>query len=313
MGKALLWIPVLAGLTTGGCQGEVARPKADAPTIVSLNPCSDAILAEVLPAERLLAISHYSHDPAGTSMDLALARTFRATGGTVEEVLALDPDMVVGSAFMPPATRTALADMGVEVVTLGIASTVAESQTQVRELAIAVGEPERGEALARRMGQAIARLERGRSATPVSTVLWQPGGIVPGEATLVSELMRRAGLASHSAARGLQQADYLSLEQVLTDPPDVLLVAGAERAQRHPALDALPQTRREAYDPSLLYCGGPSVIRAAARLEAVRNSFETAARPASSSPPQDEWRKAQISVHPEEPVKPQAEKASQRT
>lgn len=267
MAKALLWIPAFAGMTIGGCQERLERQQVTAPTIVSLNPCSDAVLAEVLPRERLLAISHYSHDPAGTSMDLALARTFRATGGTVEEVLALDPDIVVGSAFMPPATRAALERTGVRVVTLGIASSVAESQRQVRQLAVAVGEAERGRGLARRMGDAVAEMEARRRAKPVATVLWQPGGIVPGEQTLVGELMRRAGLASHTAARGMRQADYLSLEQVMADPPTLLLVAGAERAQHHPALDQLPNTRREAFDPSLLYCGGPSVIRAAARLE----------------------------------------------
>ena len=202
-------------------------------------------------------------------MDLAVARRFRATGGTVEEVLALDPDIVVGSTFMPPSTRAALERLGMRVETLGIAATVEESQDHVRQLAAAVGELERGEALARRIGQAAARLERGQAATPVPTVLWQPGGIVPGEATLVGDLMRRAGLANHSAARGMHQADYLSLEQVLADPPALLLVAGSERAQHHPALGGLPRTRREDFDPSLLYCGGPSVIRAAARLEQV--------------------------------------------
>lgn len=254
-----------------GCT-PVAAPSPSAaakPTVVSLNPCSDAILAELLPPERLLAVSHYSHDPAGTSMDLALARQFRATGGTVEEVMALDPDVVVGSTFMPPATRTALERLGMRVETLGIASSVEKSQDQVRELAVAVGERERGEALAQRIGTAAARLEQRRNATPVATVLWQPGGIVPGEATLVGDLMLRAGLTSHSAARGLHQADYLSLEQVLADPPALLLVAGAERAQQHPALAHLPGMRREQFDPSLLYCGGPSVIRAAARLEQV--------------------------------------------
>lgn len=269
--RVVRWAGLLAAVAVAGCGPATVRPPApDAPTVVSLNPCSDAILAEVLPPERLLAVSHYSHDPQGTSMDLALARSFRATGGTVEEVLALDPDMVVGSVFMPPATRAALADMGLRVETLGIASTVAESQAQVRALAAAVGEPERGEALAARIGRAAAQLEQGRGRAAPATVLWQPGGIVPGEDTLVGELMRRAGLASHTAARGMHQADYLSLEQVLADPPALLLVAGAERAQRHPVLDVLPQTRRAAFDPSLLYCGGPSVIRAAARLGEVR-------------------------------------------
>lgn len=266
-GRTTVWLASAALMLAAGCTPAADAPRRPAkPTVVSLNPCSDAILAELLPPSQLLAISHYSHDPAGTSMDLALARTYRATGGTVEEVLALNPDIVVGSTFMPPATRAALSDLGLDVVTVGIAATVEESQAQVRDLAIAVGAPERGEALASRIGQAAAKLEAGRGVQTRSAVLWQPGGIVPGEATLVADLMRRAGFSSHTASRGMQQADYLPLEQVLADPPDLLLIAGDDRAQRHPALRALQVTRIESFDPALLYCGGPSVIRAAARL-----------------------------------------------
>lgn len=275
------WRAALAVALLGGCSAApvpAARQAAIAPTVVSLNPCSDAVLAEVLPPVRLLAVSHYSHDPAGTSMDLAVARRFRATGGTVEEVLALDPDIVVGSTFLQPATRAALEQAGVQVETFGIASSVAESQAQVRRLAAAVGEAGKGEALARRMAQAVARLERAAPKKPVGTVLWQPGGIVPGEGTLIGELLRRAGLANHTAARGMHQADFLPLEQVLADPPALLLIAGNERAQHHPALDQLPQTRRAMFDPSLLYCGGPSVIRAAARLEEISQPAISAVR-----------------------------------
>lgn len=238
------------------------------PTIVSLNPCADAILAEVVAPGQLLAISHYSHDPAATSMDIAKARSFPATGGTVEEVLALDPDVVVGSTFMDPATVKAFERLGVRVEMLGIASTVADSEAQVRQLAALAGEPERGEALVERIDGALAATAHGGPS--VSTVLWQDGGIVPGEGTLVTALMEHVGLSSHSAARGMEQADYLSLERLLADPPSLLLVAGNERAQSHPALARLAGMRTERFASNLLYCGGPSIIRAVERLVEVR-------------------------------------------
>lgn len=254
----------------GGCAAPPAPAPAARRTIVSLNPCTDAILAEVADPAQILAISHYSHDPRGTSMDLAQARRFRTTGGTVEEVLALDPDVVVGSTFMDPATRGALADLGMRVETVGIASTVADSTAQVRQFAALAGHPERGEALVRRIEASLAAARSGEP--PVPAILWQPDGIVPGDGALVSELMRRTGFANHSAARGMEQADYLSLERLLTDPPRVLLVAGAERGQHHPALARVPQMQRAAFDPSLLYCGGPTIIRAAERLAEIRRS-----------------------------------------
>ena len=241
----------------------------DLPTIVSLNPCTDAILAEVADPAQVLAISHYSHDPAATSLSLDDARRFRATGGTVEEVLALDPDIVVGSTFMDPATVKAFARLGVRVEMVGIASTVTDSKAQVEQLAAVAGEPGKGRALVGRIDAALAATAHG--GPPVSTVLWQDGGIVPGEGTLVSELMAHTGLASHSAARGMQQADYLSLELLLADPPELLLVAGNERAQSHPALTQSGEMRTAPFASNLLYCGGPSIIGAVDRLQEIQS------------------------------------------
>ncbi len=248
------------------------EPPPPHPRIVSLNPCTDAMLAEIAEPAQILAISHYSHDPGGTSMDLAAARRFPATGGTVEEVLALDPDMVVAGGFLAPATRNALEKLDIRVETFGIAGSVAESVAQVHRMGKLTGREERAEQLAMRIERAVARAERNAPSEKPTAVLWQPGGIVPGENTLVSELLRSAGFTSLSAARGMRQAEYLALERVLADPPELLLVAGQERMQRHSALAGLPNMQRVEYDPSLLYCGGPAIIRAIERLVAIRES-----------------------------------------
>lgn len=263
--RLLLLVVFLAGCA------EPAPRSTTHPTIVSLNPCTDAVLAEVADPGQILAISHYSHDPRATSMPLAEARRFRATGGTVEEVLALDPDVVVAGSFLPPATAQAFARLGVRVETFGIVPDLAENAAQIRRLATLAGHPERGEALLARIDRALAATRH--EGRPVAALLWQEGGIVPGEETLIARLMAHAGFASHSAARGLGQGAYLPLEQVLADPPQVILAAGDERMLTHPALRALAGVRYESFDPSLLYCGGPTIVRAATRLAQIRSDI----------------------------------------
>ena len=261
-----------------GCSSPPA-PRADDMRlrIVSLNPCTDAILAEIEP-DKLVAVSRYSHDASASSMPLAQARRWPATGGSVEEIVAARADVVVASSFLPPATRSALERLQIPVVTYGMSSDVAGNLDQVRALADAVGEPEAGEALAMRIEAALAdAAPRAESPRP-ETVLWQPGGIVAGEGALVVDLMRRVGLQPASATRGLGQGDRLPLEAVLIDPPELLLHAGARgdeqsRTLHHPALRKLP-TRRAEFAPELYYCGGPSLIRAARRLAEIRDESE---------------------------------------
>lgn len=272
-------VPLLA-LALAGCTAAPAREagsRSDLPTVVSLNPCTDAILAEVADPAQILAISAYSHDPASSSMDLATARRFAAVSGTVEEVLALRPDLVIGTTFTPPATVAALRRLGLRFEPIGIAATVEQSEAQIRHLAALTGQRQRGEALVGRIEAALAA-NRAPAGPPVEALIWQSGGIVAGEGTLIVDLLRHTGFANAAAARGLGQADALPLEQLLADPPQLVFAAshGAgnqDRMLAHPALARLPDLRRAPLDPALLWCGGPTIVRTVARLGAVRRAW----------------------------------------
>ena len=265
-------------LALGSCapspHGQTAHKQ---PKIVSLNPCTDAILAEVADPEQLLAISAYSRDPASSSMDLGVAKRWPATNGTVEEVLALRPDVVVSGTYTPASTRAAFAGLGLRLEELPIAATVAESKAQVRQLAALAGHADRGEEMVARIEAALEAAKPPTDTVPISAVVWQSGGIVAGDGTLIADLLRRTGFANLAAARGLGQAQVLPLERMLADPPQVILAAGNAGAQenrmlRHQALATLRNTQRVKLDSSLLWCGGPTIVKAAARLAEIRDS-----------------------------------------
>ena len=109
--RALAVACVLAAGSLSGCAAAPARHElSDGLRIVSLNPCTDAILAKVAP-DKLVGVSHYSHDPSAASMPVAQARRWPANGGSVEDILAAHANMVVASSFLPLATRKALDDL----------------------------------------------------------------------------------------------------------------------------------------------------------------------------------------------------------
>ena len=268
-----------AALAIGGCARDIPPAPAAHPTVVSLNPCADAILAEVAAPGQLLAVSHYSHDPRGSSMPLAQARRFPATGGTVEEIVALGPDLVVGDSFTAPATRQALQRLRICFAALPIATTIAASEDQVRGLARLVEQPAAGEQLVGEIERSLQMAAPPAGWTPLSAIVWQGGGLVAGDETLIAGLLTRAGFHSAAAVRGLGQGAILPLEAMLADPPQVILAAGDPRANgdrllRHPVLANLRETARARLDPGLFYCGGPSIPRALARLSAIRDGLK---------------------------------------
>jgi iron complex transport system substrate-binding protein len=253
-------------------------------TILSLNPCTDAILAQVADRGQIRGISAYSRDPAQSSMDVALARSLPVSGGTLEEVLVAYPDVVVTGGVVPPDMRDAYARAGLRLEEFGMAGTVATSEAQVRRMAALAGHRERGEALVGRIEAALTAAAPGAGERKVSALVWQAGGMVPGREALVTELLERAGFVSFSAERGMRQADVLPLELVVAKPPEVILVAGKnsggalsdpgeDRMLSHPVLAGLTGVRRFGFDPKLEWCGGPTIIAAARRLGEVRRAL----------------------------------------
>jgi iron complex transport system substrate-binding protein len=257
----------------------IATPLSAAPRrIVSINPCIDAVLMEVAEPGQILAISHYSQDARSTSIPLTIARRFAATSGTAEEVVALRPDIVLAGAHVSPSTIAALQRLKVPVQTFKVPESVAESIAQVRAIAAAAGQPARGEALVRRIEQAVARAQaaaRKRGAA-VPALIWQGSGLVPGENTLADELLRLAGFRNMSAAYGLKRWDVLPLEHLAARPPRVLLSDSGtgDRMTGHRVLRRLDRRMlRAQFDERLLSCAGPVIIRALDRLSKVRASL----------------------------------------
>lgn len=275
---------VLAALLAlAGCRDWSDRPADGAvrPRIVSLNPCTDAVLAEVAAPGQLLAISHYSHDPSSSSMDPETAARFAETSGTVEEVAALEPDVVVASTFTPAATAQGLRDLGIAVRLEPMPADLPAAVAQVRDLAALAGNRSVGEALVARIEGAARQAAPPAGRTPIPALVWESGGIVAGDQTLIADLLRRAGFVNAAAVRGLSQADYLPLERVLAVPPRVIFTVGSplaeeDRMLRHPALRRVRDMVRAPLDRSLIWCGGPTIPRALARFAQVRRELREA-------------------------------------
>lgn len=271
-------VTVAASAVAAGASAAAKRPR-----IVSINPCADALLMRLADPEQIAGISHYSHDPAATSIPLEVARRFKTTSGTAEEVVALAPNVVMSGPHVAPSTIFALERMRIRVLKFSVPESIEESEQQIREVAAAVGSPERADALIDSIRDAVAAARPpSEPQHRVSAVIWQSGGMVPGPGTLADQLLRLTGYENVSAAYGLQKWDILPLELLIASPPALVLSGSTYRADRdrmlgHPALRHLSNrvTFRN-YPFRLLQCGGPTIIEAVGRLSEVRRQMSGA-------------------------------------
>jgi iron complex transport system substrate-binding protein len=287
-GQRLLGGMVAVALALSGCSPAAFAPPAlpaKPMRIVSMNPCIDAVLMQVAEPQQIAAISHYSHDPRATSIPLDQALRFPAISGDAEEVIAAGPDLVISGPHVSIQTVAALKRLGIPVLQVPVPETVEDNKAQIRAIAEGIGQAAKGKALNDRIDATLARAAT--SKPPVSALIWQGSGLVPGTGTLADELLRLTGFENKSSALGLKAWDILSIEGLLASPPDVLLTGEADlgagnadggRMLSHPIFKKAGKRIRTGHFPSrFLQCGGPMIIPAVEQLAAVRRDLE--ARP----------------------------------
>ena len=273
-GRLAVLILLLAG--PAGCAPQplaAARaPRADGrPRVMSLNPCIDAILLRVADPDQILSISHYSHDPRASSVDVRIARRYPANFETAEEVVAVRPDVVLLGPHVAPATRDRIRSLGIRFVTLTVPSTISEGLDQVRDVARAVGFPARGDALIARIDRALTLAKPPRASRPIPAIIQQGGGLVPGTGTLADELLSRTGFYNMSGTYALKMWDILPLELMVDHPPRVVLTdLAGRRGQDRGLPQGVPGLSFAHFPERLLQCSGPNLIEAAGRLARIR-------------------------------------------
>ena len=204
-------------------------------------------------------------------MPLAEARRYPATGGTVEEVLALRPDVVVTGSFLdvrPPRRPSP----GLACVSKRSGSPRRLPKAR-RKCGVAGGGWRALRRAAKRWFRASRAASRPRAARDRRCPRWcgRKAGSSPARRRWSRNCSATAALPACRRRAGWGRAPTLPLEQVLADPPQLVIAAGDERMEHHPALRGLRGVRYAELEPNLLFCGGPTIPRLAAKIAELRD------------------------------------------
>jgi iron complex transport system substrate-binding protein len=275
-------IPAIFFLTAafGPGAGLAAQPSR----IVSLDLCVDQLLIELAPRDRIAAVTHLAADPALSAVPQK-AQGIRITHGGAEDVLRLDPDLVLAGPFGVSATVSLLQRLGKRVVVVPLASDLDGVRAAVRTVAAAIGEETRGGNLIADLDRRLAALPPA-SGTPLGAVIYQIGGTVSGPGSLADAALAAAGLHNKAGAYRLSRGGQAPLEALVADPPDLLVLAGSPDAYRtvhadnlrHPALAYLHRRPTVEVPWQLWLCATPHVVDAVERLAEARQRIEAGSR-----------------------------------
>ncbi|WP_296518668.1 ABC transporter substrate-binding protein [Rhodopseudomonas sp.] len=241
------------------------------PRIASINVCTDQLLIRLADPEQILGLSRYASDASQSSIAEQVSR-YRALSGGAEDVLVLQPDVVVAGRYDRRATRELLQQNGVHVAEFDVVPTsLAEVRDQIRQMGEITQHPDRASAEIARLDAAIARAHAAMAHKPYRVLpLWRRGW-VSGSGSLIGLLFAEAGLANAASEFGVTLGGFVPLEAIVSLKPDLLLVSeagdfaedGGRAFLLHPALQRFyPPSKRIVLPERLTVCGGGSLAEA---------------------------------------------------
>ena len=219
--------------------------------IVSLTLGTDEILLSLVDPKRILAITRYASDPGISNVsDLASAIPSRIKHPSVEMIVALQPDLILAASYTAPDLVRQLSNIGFSVLTLTLFSSIEGIRKNIQTIGQAVGEPEKAEALIKKMNARLKSISDRVSGIKERPRLlsYSLEGWTSGKETTFDEIVSFAGGRNVAAEAGIVKHPKISLEAVLEMNPDILILnawqpdgsdSNNKKLRTHPALQTV--------------------------------------------------------------------------
>jgi len=237
--------------------------------IMSMNLCTDMLVLQLVPKARIASVTYLAHDGAlalfpGADAGIPLNH------GTAEEIITQRPDLILAGDYSTALTRRLAKEVGAPIIEVKTAVTFDDIRQILRQVGAAVGEPERAEAMVRRMDATLAGLAAHPRKRPLRVVAWSGGDSVPGRDSISNAIIEAAGAVNIAAKPGSTYSTF-DAEQLLVAQPEALLYGGGGPVHpslrtedgQHRIVRRLYGDRRIAFNDVAHNCGLPQSAQSA--------------------------------------------------
>jgi iron complex transport system substrate-binding protein len=208
------------------CNAAAADP---ALRVVSLDYCADQYVLRLLPRSRILALSPDAEQEFSYMRNAA--KGLPTVRPVAEDVLALEPDLIVRSYGGGPRAAVFFERAGVPVLQMPFANSLEDIRSMLLSIAGELGVPEVGAAVLAEMDQRLAAIAEGHAS---ATALYMtPNGVTSGTGTLINDMLLAANLQNFEQRGGWHP---LPLETLAYEQPDLVAAAFFENKAGHPLM-----------------------------------------------------------------------------
>lgn len=269
--RGLLAAAAVAALALASAAGAAETPQR----IMSLSLCTDQLLLQLVPKERITSVTYLSRSSEYAFLSKE-ANSVPINYGNAEEILSEHPDLVLAGTFSATPARMLLKRIGTALVEVPPAESFEQIRANTRLVAHAVGAEEKGEALIAEMDATLAELARTAPTRRIAVAGWDGVGNVPAKGTLFDAILTAAGgenVAERLSASAFNGYTTVDLEQLVAVHPDILAFGNARVGRldlsgeqlKHRVVRKLFAGRQITYPETLYSCGLPQSATVAAR------------------------------------------------
>ena len=242
---ALLSLLLVMAMFLGGCggqdtvgevgyqvtddQGTVVNFKEKPRRIVSLTMSTDNILLGLVKPDRVVCANVLVDDPVSSNIvQLGKDIPNKVRHPKVEEILAMEPDLVIAANWGDIGYVESLRNMGINVVVVKGAKNLQEIRDNINLIAASVGEPERGNKLIGMMDDRLAEIKAKIDRIPQDqrkrVLLISLMNNYGGKNCIYDDACALAGVTNCLSEYGLQRGDKLTKEMMVQMDPDIIFL-----------------------------------------------------------------------------------------
>jgi len=239
---------LVASLLLAALPLAAAGPSPPPRRVASLNLASDEVLVDLIPPERLIAVTSFADDPSTSNVvGRVPASVARFTHADLERLLALRSDLVVVSDFTDADFLHLLAASGLRFHRMEGMDSMEGIRKGIVELGKAVGAEAQARRLVERFDGSLRDLDGRLAGVRRPRVLYWSEPHTAGEGTVIGAIIERAGAVNVGREMRLKGVLPIGAERAFVANPDVVLIAKAPGARealvRHPVLSRLAAVR----------------------------------------------------------------------
>jgi len=249
--------------------------------VVSMNLCTDQLAFMIAAPGQLVSVTYIASDPSASLIHDRIS-DLHINHGLAEEILRLEPDLVIAGTYTTRTTVHLLRRLGVPVEEFSPSFGFQDIRKNIQKM----GQLLHREKVANdyldafdKNLEAFSRSAREEAQKPVLGI-YSLNSYVSGKGSLESEMTQAAGFRHMGTEIGLEGSGRLSIESLILTNPDHLMTwkrwsklqTKSAETLRHPALQRwFSADRRIFMDQRHWICGTPEVING---IKALKNVNE---------------------------------------